>query len=37
MTGSVTTGHDTAVLGRLRALPTAAICDALDREGIPAP
>ncbi len=35
MTGSVTTGHQAAVLGRLRVLPTAAISDALDREGIP--
>jgi 4-hydroxy-4-methyl-2-oxoglutarate aldolase len=35
MTGSVTPGHEAAVLRRLRALPTAAISDALDREGIP--
>jgi len=35
MTGSVTTGHEAALLGRLRALPTAAISDALDRDEIP--
>jgi 4-hydroxy-4-methyl-2-oxoglutarate aldolase len=35
MTGSVTTGHEAALLGRLRTLPTAAISDALDREGVP--
>lgn len=35
MRGSVITGHDTAVVGRLRRLPTAAISDALDRDGIP--
>ena len=35
MTGSVTTGQEAAVVGRLRKLPTAAISDALDREGIP--
>jgi len=33
--GSVTTGQEAAVVGRLRKLPTAAISDALDREGIP--
>jgi regulator of RNase E activity RraA len=33
--GSVTTGQESAVVGRLRKLPTAAISDALDREGIP--
>lgn len=33
--GAVTTGHQAVVLGRLRELPTAAISDALDREGIP--
>ncbi len=33
--GSVTTEHQAAVLRRLRELPTAAISDALDREGIP--
>ena len=35
MTGSVTTGQEAAVVDRLRKLPTAAISDALDREGIP--
>ena len=35
MTGSVTTGQEAVVIGRLRKLPTAAISDALDREGIP--
>ena len=35
MTGSVATGQEAAVVGRLRRLPTAAISDALDREGIP--
>jgi len=35
VTGSVTTGQEAVVLGRLRKLPTAAISDALDREGIP--
>lgn len=35
MRGSVTTGHQALSLGRLRKLPTAAISDALDREGIP--
>jgi regulator of RNase E activity RraA len=35
MTGSVTAGHEHDVLSRLRTLPTAAISDALDREGIP--
>jgi regulator of RNase E activity RraA len=35
MTGSATGEHEHAVLGRLRTLQTAAISDALDREGIP--
>jgi regulator of RNase E activity RraA len=35
VTGSVTTGPEAAVVDRLRRLPTAAISDALDREGIP--
>jgi regulator of RNase E activity RraA len=35
MSGSVTTGQEAAFLSRLRKLPTAAISDALDREGIP--
>jgi len=35
VTGSVTTGQETSVLSRLGKLPTAAISDALDREGIP--
>jgi regulator of RNase E activity RraA len=35
MRGSVSAGHDAAVVGRLRRLPTAAISDALDREEIP--
>lgn len=35
MRGSITTGHQALGLGRLRKLPTAAISDALDREGIP--
>jgi regulator of RNase E activity RraA len=32
---AVPTGHQAVVTGRLRTLPTAAISDALDREGIP--
>jgi regulator of RNase E activity RraA len=35
MSGSVTTGQEAAVLSRLRKLPTAAISDALDRDGMP--
>lgn len=35
MTGSVITRQEVVVVGRLRRLPTAAISDALDREGIP--
>jgi regulator of RNase E activity RraA len=35
MKGSVTTGRQAAVLSRFRRLATAAISDALDREGIP--
>jgi 4-hydroxy-4-methyl-2-oxoglutarate aldolase len=34
VTRSITTDHEAAVLTRLRKLPTAAISDALDREGI---
>jgi len=33
--GSATTGHEAVVLDRLRKLPTAAISDTLDQEGIP--
>ena len=35
MTRSVATGREAAVLSRLGKLPTAAVSDALDREGIP--
>jgi 4-hydroxy-4-methyl-2-oxoglutarate aldolase len=35
VTGSVITGQEASVLSRLGKLPTAAISDALDREGIP--
>ncbi len=35
MSGPVTTGYQATVLRRLGKLPTAAISDALDREGIP--
>jgi len=35
VTGSVTTGQEASVLSRLGKLPTAAISDALDREGVP--
>jgi len=35
VTGSVITGQEAVILDRLHKLPTAAISDALDREGIP--